>query len=133
VEDAEAIFRMRSNGRVNQFIARPNMKDEQHALELAQRTADAFQNKQAIGWAGLLRDGSEIIGSCGFNSVDIPNLHTEIGGEMATEFWGKGIALEAFMAIIDFGLNTMNLQTIEAKVSRNLYHGKGRLRERRSF
>ncbi len=117
VEDAKRIYDMRSNGRVNQFIPRPNMQAEDDAMKLAERTVAAFHNKQAIGWAGILRDSQEIIGTCGFNSIDIMNLRAEIGGEMATEFWGKNIAQEAVCEILRFGLYHMNLHTIEAKVS----------------
>lgn len=116
-EDARRIFEMRSNGRVNEFIARPKMETESDALKLTERTIAAYQNKQAIGWAGILRDENEIIGTCGFNMIETHNLHSEIGGEMATEYWGKHIAQEAVKAIITFGLDEMNLQTIEAKVS----------------
>jgi ribosomal-protein-alanine N-acetyltransferase len=116
-EDSHRIFDMRSNGRVNQFIARHDMTEEEHALTLAERTAQAFHDKKAIGWAGLLRDGTDIIGTCGFNHIEPENLRAEIGGEMATEYWGKRIAIEAVEAIVDFGLNVMNLHTIEAKVS----------------
>jgi len=116
-EDAQRIFDMRSNGRVNRFIARNNMSDPADSVALAERTAQAFRDKKAIGWAGLLRDNREIIGSCGFNQIDFPNLHAEIGGELAPEYWGKNIALEAFCAILQFGLDVMHLHTIEAKVS----------------
>ncbi len=115
--DAPQIFAMRASGRVNQFIARPNMQEEDDAFKLAERTIQAFNNKQAIGWAGILRDNNEIIGTCGFNSIDVANMHAEIGGEMATEFWGKHIAIEAVKAIIQFGLYELKLHTIEAKVS----------------
>lgn len=117
VEDAKRIFDMRSNGRVNQFIARPNMQSADDATKLAERTIAAYQNKQAIGWAGILRDSQEIIGTCGFNSIDVMNLRAEIGGEMATEYWGKNIAQEAVREILRFGLYEMNLHSIEAKVS----------------
>jgi [ribosomal protein S5]-alanine N-acetyltransferase len=117
VTDAPQIFAMRANGWVNQFIPRPSMQQVDAAESLADRTIQAYYNRQAIGWAGILRDNNEIIGTCGFNSIDIPNLHAEIGGEMATEFWGKNIAIEAVKVILFFGLNSMNLHTIEAKVS----------------
>lgn len=117
--DARAIYEMRSNGRVNQFIARPNMQQEIDALTIAERTIAAYLNKQAIGWAGILRDSEEIIGTCGFNSIDVINLRAEIGGEMATAYWGKNIAIEAVKAILAFGLYEMNLHTIEAKVMPN--------------
>lgn len=116
-EDAKRIYDMRSNGRVNEFIARPQMQTEEEALKLAERTIAAYHNKQAIGWAGILREGNEIIGTCGFNMIEAYNLHAEIGGEMATEYWGKQIALEAVKAILAFGIDEMNLHTIEAKVS----------------
>lgn len=117
ITDAPQIFSMRASGRVNQFIARPDMQQVEAAQLLAERTIQAFHNKQAIGWAGILRDNQTIIGTCGFNSIDIPNLHAEIGGEMATEYWGKNIAIEAVKTILQFGLYTLNLHTIEAKVS----------------
>lgn len=115
--DAKRIFDMRSNGRVNQFIARNNMTNPDDSMALAERTAQAFRDRKAIGWAGLLRDNKEIIGSCGFNQIDFQNLRAEIGGEMATEYWGKNIAMEAFCNIVKFGLEVMNLHSIEAKVS----------------
>ncbi len=115
--DAESIFKMRSSGRVNQFIPRPEMQEHEAALTLVEKTIHAYNNRQAIGWAGILRDNNEIIGTCGFNQIDIPNGRAEIGGELSTEFWGKHIAIEAVETIIQFGFDTMKLHTIEAKVS----------------
>lgn len=114
--DASAIFDMRSNPRVNKFIARNNMNDLQDAIGLVERTNAAYRNKQAIGWAGLMRENMEIIGTCGFNAIDIPNLRAEIGGELNVEYWGQNVAIEAVNAIVRFGLETMNLHSIEAKV-----------------
>jgi ribosomal-protein-alanine N-acetyltransferase len=116
-EDAMAIFRMRANGRVNRFISRPDMQDPKSAQELAERTIQAWKNKQAIGWAGVLRGSGEIIGTCGFNSIDYYNLRAEIGGELDVNYWGKKIAVEAVEAIVRYGMEQMNLHSIEAKVS----------------
>ena len=107
---------MRSNQRVNEFIARPQMQRIEDAEKLVQKTLDAYANKLAIGWAGEIKNQTTIIGTCGFNNIDIANLRAEIGGEMATEYWGKKLALEAVEAIIDFGVNHLNLHSIEAKV-----------------
>lgn len=117
ISDAEQIFKMRSNGRLNQFIARPNMSNYEDSVKLAEKTRLAYENKQAIGWAGILRDKNEIIGTCGFNQIDFQNLRAEIGGELSVDYWGKKVAFEAVAAIIKFGLDTMKLHTIEAKVS----------------
>lgn len=116
-EDGEAIFRMRSNNQVNKFIPRPKMNDVSQGFDLAKKTADAFRTKDAIGWAALLRDNDQCIGTCGFTSIEPLNQRAEIGGEMDTFYWGKGIAQEAFFEILRFGISEMNLLTIEAKVS----------------
>ncbi len=91
---------MRANGRVNQFLSRPAMQEEDAAAKLVERTVQAYQNKIAFGWAGVLRDSKEIIGTCGFNSIDINNLRAEIGGELDVNYRGKHIAIEAVTAII---------------------------------
>ena len=116
-QDAQQIFDMRANGRVNTFIARETMTEAEQAISLVEKCKIGFQEKKAIPWAGVLRDNAKIIGTCGFNSIDVPNLHAEIGGEMATAYWGKGIAQEAVEMILNFGIEVFGLQTIEAKVA----------------
>lgn len=116
ISDAEEIYTMRSSGRVNQFIARPTMETLEASVTLIERTNEAYSAGQGIGWAGVLRDSNTIIGTCGFNMIDYPNLRAEIGGELSVDYWGKNIALEAVTAILRFGLNEMNLHSIEAKV-----------------
>ncbi len=117
ISDAEEIFRMRSNDRVNQFIARPMMEEVTSAEGLVQRTRQAFTDKKAIGWAGLLRNQKEIIGTCGYNFIDWENHRAEIGGEMTTAYWGKHLAIEALASIVRFGLHELGLHSIEAKIN----------------
>ncbi len=114
--DANAVFGMRSNGRINEFIPRPNMQTLQQAEELIGKVNDNYNNKQVIAWAGFNRE-NELIGTCGFNSIEVQNRRAEIGGEMDIRFWGKRYAVEAVAAIVNYGLNEMQLHTIEAKVS----------------
>lgn len=117
LDDAIEIMKMRQNKRVNQFIARNAIPGIDQAQELVKKTSEAFISKQGIGWAGILRDRSDIIGTCGFNRIDYLNKRAEIGGELSVDYWGKNIALEAVQAIITFGFEKMNLHAIEALVS----------------
>lgn len=117
LEDASEILKMRQNKQVNQFIARNSMSDADEATLLVEKTNQAFESKSGIGWAGILRDRQEIIGTCGFNKIDYPNNRAEIGGELSVDFWGKHLAIEAVQAIVAFGFREMNLHTIEAVVS----------------
>lgn len=117
VEDAHAIFEMRSNSMVNRFIARHEMTEPDSAVELIARTNAFWKEKKGIAWAGVLRGKGEIIGTCGFNHIDYDNRRAELGGELSTSYWGKKLALEAVQAIVNFGFNNLNLHSIEAKVS----------------
>jgi ribosomal-protein-alanine N-acetyltransferase len=115
--DASQIFEMRSNNRVNRFIARTAMDDEQQADQLVEKTINAYRSKQGIGWAAEREENGKIIGTCGFNRIDFQNLRAEIGGELSVDYWGKRLAGEAVEAIVNFGFHTMNLHAIEARVS----------------
>lgn len=114
--DAVKIYEMRKNKQVNRFIARPEIASMEAAEELVSKTVNMYETQRGIGFAGILRDGDRIIGTCGYNSIDYMNRRAEIGGELSTEFWGKGIAQEAVTEIVRFGLEGMNLHAIEAIV-----------------
>jgi ribosomal-protein-alanine N-acetyltransferase len=117
LDDANEVFKMRANSRVNQFIGRENMQEEKSAYELIERTLNAYQNKQAIAWAGLHKETNKIIGTCGLMSIESTNRRAEIGGEMWVDYWGKNLAIEAVTTIVNFEFQNLNLHAIEAKVS----------------
>lgn len=81
-QDAEQIFQMRSNQATNRYILRNQMTDAESAKELVANVNQGYQDKQALAFAGLLRDKKEIIGTCGFNRFDMMNNRAEIGGEL---------------------------------------------------
>ena len=116
-EDAEKIFEMRSNSRINQFIGRPEMTEVEKAEDLIEKCLVAYKNKKGIAWAGEHKIHGGLIGTCGFNSLDFQNNRAEIGGEMSVNHWGKNLSIEAVKAIIHFGFEKLKLHTIEAKVS----------------
>jgi ribosomal-protein-alanine N-acetyltransferase len=115
-QDAKRIFEMRSNANTNRYILRNEMTDASTAKDLVDAVNEGYVNKQALAFAGLLRDQKQIIGTCGFNRIDHLNNRAEIGGELFVDYWGKRIALEAVHAIISYGFKEMNLHAIEAKV-----------------
>lgn len=119
MEDAAAIFKMRADVRVSEFISRQPASELTEAQELVKRVITAWENKQTIAWVATRKNSKdrEMIGACGFNRIDFLNHRAEIGGEMAVNHWGKFFAIEAVKAIIDFGFNQMKFHSLEAKVS----------------
>lgn len=57
-------------------------------------------NMEFIGWSGLAYLPE-------FDAIDL-------GYRFLPEYWGKGLATEASLAILDYGFNTLNIETIIA-------------------
>jgi ribosomal-protein-alanine N-acetyltransferase len=119
IEDAQKILEFRQNERISAFIHRDRMDSIESAHGLIQRVIKGYEDKSMIAWGGVLKSSNTFIGSCGFNKIDTQNLRAEIGGEMSPDAWGKRIAAKAVKQIIQFGFETMNLHSIEARVSPN--------------
>lgn len=116
LEDAEAIMAMRNNPRVGEFILRSPMKEAKDAQDLIEKIQKSYADKQNIGWAGVDKETGRFIGGCGFNHIDFDNNRAEIGGEMVVDYWGQKLAIEAVQELIKYGLETMNLHSIEARL-----------------
>ena len=54
-----------------------------------------------------------MIGTVGFSSFNIKNNSAEIGYVLNSEFWGKGIAVEAVLEILKFAFNNLALSKVE--------------------
>jgi ribosomal-protein-alanine N-acetyltransferase len=117
--DVDAIYAMRSNDRIREFIFRENMAEKSQAIPLIEKVLHGYQNKQLIGWAGEDKKTGKFIGSCGFIRLNFENRSAEIGGEMLLDYWGKQFAIEAVQAIITYGFKTFGLHRIEAFMAPN--------------
>jgi ribosomal-protein-alanine N-acetyltransferase len=72
---------------------------------------------QGCRWGLFLKDGNELIGTCGFHCLELENeIKAEIGFDLSKDHWGRGLMNEAVTAIISYGFTTMNLRFIEATV-----------------
>src|SRR5690606_28236780 len=75
-----------------------------------------FEKRTGIRWGITLKNQGEVIGSCGFLNLVSQHYRSKIGVELSREHWRKGIASEAFEAVIRHGFEQMNLHRIEALI-----------------
>lgn len=68
-------------------------------------------------WDIMEKGKEEVIGSCGFHNWLPEHERAEIGYFMNTEYRGKGYMREALEKVIQYGLDEMNLNRIEAFIS----------------
>lgn len=115
-QDAPDIFRIMSDPRVTRYFGQLPMKSLEEALELVQARRSAFEKQEGIRWAISNPVDGRLIGTCGFWRLIKPHFRAEIGYELAPEWWGQGVMVEALTAALDFGFTKMGLHTVEARI-----------------
>lgn len=112
--DANKIFALRSDINVNKYLGRKPSQSIDDAKVFIQTINENIQKNNSIYWAITLNDAVELVGTiCLFDFSD-ENLKAEIGYELLPDFQGKGIMQEATSKVIDFGIQFLGLNSIEA-------------------
>lgn len=119
MEDAQALFEMRSDERVMQFLDRPRAKSIADAENLIRLIDHDIENNIGITWGVSLTGTSRLIGTMGFWNITKAHFRAEIGYLLHPDFQGKGLMIESAKKTIDFGFREMELHSIEANINPN--------------
>jgi len=114
LDDANEIFFLRSDERVNKFMERSRAASLEDAHNFINKTNHEIENNECVDWAITFKDDSGLIGSICFWNISIEENKAEVGYELLPDFQRKGIAQEALSAVINYGFDVVKLQTIEA-------------------
>ena len=134
-DDANSLLKYLSDKEVMKYVGLEPFKSIDDALDEISWYKSIFEKRTGIRWGITLKEQGEVIGSCGFLNLVSQHYRSEIGVELSREHWGKGIASEAFEAVIRYGFEQMNLQRIEALIeppniqSQKLAEKQGFIRE----
>lgn len=113
-EDAEEIFRLRSDETINTYIDRPRAVTLDDAREFIQKIIALSGNNKAVIWALTLIGDPKLIGTILYWNIEPEQDKAEIGYEMLPENQGKGYMTEALEKVTAFGFEEMKLKTITA-------------------
>ena len=112
--DDIAIFALRSNQQVNTFIQRPLAEDIIDAQYFIQSINEGIAHKNWFYWAIIIKENGQLIGTICLWHI-APDLSTaEIGYELHPAYQGLGFMNEAMQTIIQYGLHTLHVKTLEA-------------------
>ncbi len=114
--DSLSMFKIWSDPNVTKFMNISNFTDENQAKDMIHFLNELAQNNKALRFTIIEKDSNQIIGSCGYNSLDFENSKTEIGYDISKSFWGKEYAPEAISALLDYAFTHLKLNRVEAKV-----------------
>lgn len=114
--DSDAIFQIMSDPLVTRYFGTPPMESPEMAVKRVHRIQSAFAEQSGIRWAITQREDGQFIGSCGYWRLMAEHFRAELGYELASAFWGRGLMPEAVAAVLGFGFTTMGLHSVEAHI-----------------
>lgn len=112
--DTELLFSLRSDAEVNRYIQRDAPVNHDDVRKHMEKVNTGIDHGQAIYWVICLKENPELVGTiCLWNFSD-DRTAAELGYEMRPEFQGRGLMAEAMEAVLEYGFEGLNLETIEA-------------------
>ncbi|MCE7979701.1 MAG: N-acetyltransferase [Caldilinea sp. CFX5] len=114
--DRADLFAIYGDAAVMVFTSDPAFPDLTYVDQMLASVARLFAERASLEWGVGLRAAGRIIGTCGLHSFDQEAQCAEIGCILGRAYWGQGLMREALSAVIAFGFDGFNLQTIKADI-----------------
>lgn len=126
LEDAEAVFaNYASDENVTRYMAWDRHESVADSERVLTQWVQDYEKPDFYEWAIVLKELGQPIGNIEVLSIDDYVEKVNLGYSIGTAFWGKGIMPEALKAVIDFLLDEVGANRVEAcHDSRNPNSGK---------
>ena len=92
----------------------PKANNIEDARAFIRKISKCIKKNESIYWGICLKDQAKLIGTICFWNIEKKPKKAEIGYVMHPDFQGKGLMQEAIGKVIQYGLEQMKLQVIEA-------------------
>jgi ribosomal-protein-alanine N-acetyltransferase len=116
--DVPAMFALRSNTQVLEFLGREPLKNLDEATALVTTILKNLEDNNGIMWGICLQENKiQLIGSIGFWQIEKENYRAEIGYMLHPQYWNKGFMQEAIKAVVAFGFTQMKLNSVKASIN----------------
>ncbi|MCY3918059.1 MAG: GNAT family protein [Chloroflexi bacterium] len=105
-----------SPGALDYLIDFEGAPQDEVAREIIGWAERITREKSGIRWAIALKPKNRMIGSCGFHLYERRHRRAEIGYELHSDFWRRGIMTEATQAVLQFCFDRLGAHRLEADV-----------------
>lgn len=112
--DDETIAALRSDPRVNQFLNRAPTTTVAQARQFIEKIQANNAANQSFYWVITTKESDVPIGTICYWNIVPEQDQAEIGYELQSAFFGKGIMQEVLPVVIQFGFEQLHLQKITA-------------------
>ena len=113
--DDQKMFELDSNPEVHRFLGNKPVKSILESRDMIAKIHWQYQQNGIGRWAVVLKETNEFIGWSGLKLEQNVNGHKQffdLGYRFIQQYWGKGYALEAALAFVEYGFNTLHIDTI---------------------
>ena len=102
------------NPKVTKFISADAKMSEEQVHQRLKREIETYDSHNIQYWPIYLVETNQNVGCCGLRPYDSEKNILELGIHLKEGFWGKGFALEACSAVIEYAFNTLGVDAIFA-------------------
>ncbi len=99
---------------VTQYLLWDPHEDADQTYRYLENIQAAYKHGEFYDWAVVWRETGKMIGTCGYTCFDHEHRRAEVGYVLNPAFWGKGIAVEAVMAVMEFAFSELDIHRVEA-------------------
>jgi ribosomal-protein-alanine N-acetyltransferase len=109
-QDAEDIYKLRTNEEAMKYIKKPKLRSKDDVLELIK----VMNSPDRIQWGITIKNENTVIGTIGYHRIVKEHYRAEIGYMLDPGYWNTGLMSEAIAKAIEYGFTKMDLHSIEA-------------------
>jgi ribosomal-protein-alanine N-acetyltransferase len=116
MEDVTDFLALYGDEGVMRYLPVPPLQDVTEAGALLSKFVERMAAGEQFRWAIRTRDDDRVIGALKLDKPFDPSRSSEVGYMLVKEAWGKGYALEATSALIDYAFNVLGRHRLEALI-----------------
>ena len=116
IEDADEAFNNWTNdSQTTRYLSWDPHKNVEVTKEIFSQWIKEYNDENYYQWVVELKDTNQIIGTIGIIEKELDYKTAEIGYCYGSKFWNNGYGTEALIKVIDFLLNEIGFELLEAK------------------
>lgn len=115
-EDAPRLFEIFSDHEVMRYWNTAPWASVDEAHTFLKESAEAMKCSRAMTVGVADKDSGLLLGKCMLFNYAAESKRAEIGFGVARQQWGKGYAVEAARALLQYAFDTLGLRRIEAEI-----------------
>lgn len=116
LQDAEDVFAFCRDPRISEYSSWDPHEDLPHTRRYLRYLRRTRKDGEELTLCICRKSDNRVIGTVSFVRIDFEGRVGEIGYCIATDCWRQGYGSEAVGALLRFGLDTLRLNRIEARV-----------------